>query len=351
MGDPGGFGMRLRNRKFGLVLVVALALVPTAAILPAGAATVPAAPAPPKAAPLNAAARVTWVAPANGGSPINQYVVTPFIGATAQPPRPFNSTAVTQVITGLTNGTLYTFRVKAHNAIGYGANSGPSNAVRAGAPAAPAKPKVAPGNAVARVNWVAPANNGSAITGYVVIPFIGATAQPARTFNTPALAQAITGLTNGTAYTFKVQAKNARGAGPVSVASAVVKPTSQFTLRTVMNNTIGQPILVDAYGFTVYLFDPDADATPTVSNVNGNLRVAWPYVTWAGAVTVGAPLVVGMATAHIQPDNTRLVAYNGHLLYTFVNDHVPYTGTGAFDATGQGLAQFFVLDASGNKIP
>jgi hypothetical protein len=104
------------------------------------------------------------------------------------------------------------------------------------------------------VNWVAPATNGSPITGYVVVPFIGATAQPARTFNNnPALAQLITGLTNNTAYTFKVAAKNARGTSPVSLASLVAKPTAQPTLKTAMNATIGQPIIVNSYGMTVYM--------------------------------------------------------------------------------------------------
>jgi predicted lipoprotein with Yx(FWY)xxD motif len=337
--------MRLRGGKFGVVLVVALALVPTAAILPAGAATVPAAPAKPAAAPLNASARVTWVAPANGGAAITHYIVTPFIGATAQAPRTFDASAVTRVITGLTNATVYTFKVKAQNSVGTGANSPASNPVRVGAPAAPAKPQVAPGNAVVRANWVAPANNGSAITGYVVTPFIGATAQPARTFNNTALVQLINGLTNGTSYTFKVAAKNARGTGPMSVASLAVKPTAQPTLKVVSNATIGQPIIVNSYGLTVYMYDPDADATPTISNVNGNLRVAWPYVTWAGAITVGSPLVVGSAAGNTQPDNTRLVSYNGHLLYTFFNDHAPG------DVTGQAVNQFFVLDANGNKIP
>jgi predicted lipoprotein with Yx(FWY)xxD motif len=337
--------MQFRGRKFGLIVLVAMALVIAAAILPAGAATVPSAPAKPSATPGNGTARVTWVAPANGGAAINQYIVTPFIGTTAQSPRTFNSTAVSQVITNLVNGTIYTFKVKAHNAVGTGANSVASNAVKVGTPAAPAKPLVAPGNALVRVNWVAPANNGSAITGYVVTPIKAGVVQTAHTFNTTALTQPITGLTNEANYTFRVAAKNARGVGPMSVASLVVKPTAQPTLKTAMNATIGQPILVNSYGMTVYLFDPDADATPTISNVNGPLRAAWPYVTWAGALTVAPPLSVGSATANIQPDNTRLVAYNGHLLYTFVSDHAPG------DVTGQGIAQFFVLDASGNKIP
>ena len=77
-----------------------------------------------------------------------------------------------------------------------------------------------PGNGSAVVSWTAPANNGSAITGYVVTPYIGFIAQPARTFNSTATTQTITGLTNGTTYMFKVAAKNANGTGPPSVSSA-----------------------------------------------------------------------------------------------------------------------------------
>jgi predicted lipoprotein with Yx(FWY)xxD motif len=326
-----------------MLVVSAAVVVAIAALAPAGAATVPSAPAKPTAGPLNASARVTWVAPANGGSAINQYVVTPFIGTVAQTPRTFNNTLVTEVITGLTNGTTYTFKVKAHNAVGTGLNSVASNPVKVGTPAAPAKPMVAPGLNTVRVNWVAPADNGSAVTGYVVTPFIGTAAQTARTYNSTALAEGVTGLTNGTVYTFKVAARNARGVGPMSVASLAVKPTGQPALKLAMNATIGQPILVNSYGMTVYMFVPDG--ADTTSHVTGSLRAAWPYVTWAGAVTVGSGLTASSAAAHVQPDNTRLLSYNGHLLYTFVSDHAPG------DATGQGLANFFVLDASGNQIP
>ena len=69
----------------------------------------------------NASASVSWVAPADNGSPITGYVVTPYVGTAAQPATTFASTATTQVVTGLTNGTTYTFRVAAKNAIGTGA--------------------------------------------------------------------------------------------------------------------------------------------------------------------------------------------------------------------------------------
>ena len=65
----------------------------------------------------------------------------------------------------------------------------------------------------------------------------------------------------------------------------------------------------------------------------------------AAPLSVGVGLNVALAAGNIQPDNSRLVSYNGHLLYTWFNDHVPG------DATGQAINNFFVLDASGNKIP
>ena len=199
--------MRLRGGKFGVVVVVALALVPTAAILPAGAATAFRHARQARRRPLNASARVTWVAPTNGGAPIS---ATTSSRRSSVPPRrrsaPSTQKRWTRVITGLANKTTYTFKVKAQNMVGTGANSPASNAVTVGAPTAPAKPQVAPGNAAVRVNWVAPANNGSAVTGYVVTPFIGATAQAPRPFNNnPAVVQLISGLTNGTSYTFKVR--------------------------------------------------------------------------------------------------------------------------------------------------
>ena len=99
-----------------------------------------------------------------------------------------------------------------------------SNAVTVGAPLAPTGVTAVPGNAQATVTWTAPANNGSAITAYVVTPFIGAAAQPATTFNSTATTQTVTGLTSGTTFTFKVAAKNARGTGPQSAASNAVTP-------------------------------------------------------------------------------------------------------------------------------
>ena len=93
-----------------------------------------------------------------------------------------------------------------------------------GAPVAPTSVKAVPGNGSTVVSWTAPANNGSAIIGYVVTPYVGSVAHAARTFNSTATSQTVTGLTNATVYTFKVAAKNGNGTGPQPVASNAVTP-------------------------------------------------------------------------------------------------------------------------------
>jgi hypothetical protein len=99
--------------------------------LPAPYETAPAAPTAPVAVAGVTRAKVSWKAPANnGGSAITGYSVTPYVGTVAQPVRTFASTAVSEVVTGLTTGTTYTFKVAAINAIGTGPPSVASNAVK-----------------------------------------------------------------------------------------------------------------------------------------------------------------------------------------------------------------------------
>src|ERR1019366_5214485 len=79
----------------------------------------------------NASVTVSWVAPLDsGGSSITGYVVTPYIGTTAESSSVFqNNTATTETVSGLLPGTAYTFTVAAINASGTGAQSAPSNIV------------------------------------------------------------------------------------------------------------------------------------------------------------------------------------------------------------------------------
>jgi hypothetical protein len=93
-------------------------------------ASLPGAPTIGTATAGNTQATVNWTAPASdGGSPITGYKVIPYIAGVAQSAQTFNSTATSQTVTGLTNGTTYKFRVAAINAVGAGKNSNASNAV------------------------------------------------------------------------------------------------------------------------------------------------------------------------------------------------------------------------------
>ena len=67
-------------------------------------------------------ATVTWTAASGNGSKIGSYIITPFSGTPLQahPAHPYHSTATSEVVTGLTNGTAYAFFVRARNRWGAG---------------------------------------------------------------------------------------------------------------------------------------------------------------------------------------------------------------------------------------
>ncbi len=101
-----------------------------------------------------------------------------------------------------------------------------SFAVNAIAPGAPTIGSATAGNAQAEVSFTAPTSTGgSAITGYTV------TSNPGGVTSTGASSPlTVTGLTNGTAYTFTVRATNSAGTGPASNASNSVTPQAAQTI-------------------------------------------------------------------------------------------------------------------------
>ena len=91
-------------------------------------------------------------------------------------------------------------------------------------PGAPNIGAATAGNASATVTWSAPASNGgSAVTGYVVTPYVGSAAQSTITVGN-VTSDIVTGLTNGDTYTFTVAATNVIGTGQPSGSSNSVTP-------------------------------------------------------------------------------------------------------------------------------
>ncbi|MFB9750279.1 fibronectin type III domain-containing protein [Paenibacillus hodogayensis] len=125
-------------------------------------------------------------------------------------------------ITGLVNGTTYFFVVKAMNAGGDSAASNEVNTVPGAVPSAPYQVSAAAGDGQATVTFQAPTDNGGfATTGYEV------TASPGNITATGTTSPiTVTGLTNGTAYTFTVKAINRVGGSAASEPSNAVTPSA-----------------------------------------------------------------------------------------------------------------------------
>jgi titin len=174
------------------------------------------------ATPGDDQATVRWTPPASdGGIPITGYTVTPYLNGVPQTPQTFNTTATTQVATGLTNGMTYEFTVIALDANGPGSESDPSELETVGAPTKPTGVGItAGGDARVTLAWTTPAaDNGAPITGYTITPSIGGVGQTPRTVGVQNSAT-VTGLTNGATYSFRITATNSRGSGEASDATA-----------------------------------------------------------------------------------------------------------------------------------
>ena len=210
---------------------------PTSAPVPAGDPVQPSAPITPAALPsaplsVNGVAGdgqvvLSWTPPAqDGGDPVTAYSVTPYIGFNAQPVTTFTSSATTETITGLTDGTAYTFEVTATTDAGTGPASSDSAPITPAAlPSAPLSVNGVAGDGQVVLSWTPPAQDGGdPVTAYSVTPYVGFNAQPVTTFTSSATTETITGLTDGTAYTFEVTATTDAGTGPASSLSNTATP-------------------------------------------------------------------------------------------------------------------------------
>jgi hypothetical protein len=148
------------------------------------------------------------------------------------------NTTTTATVTGLTNGTAYTFTVRANGASGTSVTSSPSAAVTPSTiPDAPTGVSATARNVSAVVSWTAPANGGSAITSYTVTSSPGGITETTSDGSTTQIT--VPGLTNGTGYTFTVVATNAVGNGPASSASGSITPRATPDAPTGVSATAG----------------------------------------------------------------------------------------------------------------
>ena len=176
----------------------------------------------------NGRADVTFTAPTyNGRSAITGYTVTSSPGG-------FTGTGVSSPVsvTGLQSATAYTFTVTATNAVGTSAASAASNSITATTvPQAPTIGTATGGDASATVTYTANASGGSSITTFT------ATSSPGSLTGTGSSPITVSGLTNGTAYTFTVTATNANGTSTASAASNSVTPVLPSSYESIASAT------------------------------------------------------------------------------------------------------------------
>jgi uncharacterized repeat protein (TIGR02543 family) len=197
----------------------------SAAVTPAG---VPLSPSSITGSGTGGSTTINWTAPtSDGGSPITDYVIEFRVtgSATWTTFTDGTSTATSATVTGLTAGSAYEFRVSAKNLIGDSLPSFTSPVVEA-LPMTPVITSVTGASEKVTVTWNASSHLGSGtLTDYEVTAY-DAEGNAAGSCN-PASGQltcAVTGLVNGSSYTFKVAAITTVGSSAQSSASNVVVP-------------------------------------------------------------------------------------------------------------------------------
>ena len=122
----------------------------------------------------------------------------------------------------------------------------------------------------------------------------------------------------------------AAAGGPSASNSTAGHSATAATVRTASATVAGksETILVNSGGLPLYFYRPD---TAAKSFVTGGVAALWPPLTSAAPTAAGA----GGKLTVVNDAHGHQVAYNGHLLYTFISDHVG-------QVTGQGVQNFFV---------
>jgi len=232
----------------------------------------------------NGVATIGWTAGGTGGTPITRYAVRVLDASTGLQLgalRTMGTAGRSLTVTGLVNGTPVTLAVQAVTAFAAGPFSAASEAVTPiTVPGAPVLGTATAGNASVVLGWSTPVDGGSPLTAYAVRVVDAKTnVQVGSVRPAASTTLAVTGLADGTAVKFQVQAVTAVGAGAYSAYSAAVTPVTS----------------------------PRAPTAPTVTAGNASATVGWTASSTTGTVAVRYSVRVVNSTTHAQVGALRTV--------------------------------------------
>ena len=240
---------------------------------------------------LNAAAGVgqvtlTWDDP--GDTDISGYQYHRYRGSRPGNPEwmdidPNDAAARRHIVTGLTNGTVNTFEVRAVNATGPGARASVTVTLP---PDAPAGLEASPGDGQATLTWDDPGDTD--ISGYQYHRYRGSRpGNPEWMDIDPNDAAArrhiVTGLTNGTVNTFEVRAVNATGPGARASVTVTLPPDAPAGLEASPGDgqatlTWDDPGDTDISGYQYHRYRGSRPANPVWVDIDPNDAAARRHI-------------------------------------------------------------------------
>lgn len=251
---------------------------------------------------------LSWVAPSSPGGTITDYEMqyresgtsswTTFTDAV--------STTTGGVVTGLSNGTVYNFRVA--TIINSTTVSSYTSVVSATPRTTPDAPSIntLPGNRQVTLVWSAPANGGAAITDYV-IQYKASTDSSWTTVTdgtTASVGGTVTGLLNGTSYDFKVASVNAVGTSSYSTdVSGTPRTTPGAPTAVTATATSGQVSLT----WTAPVSNGGAAITNYAVEYKTSSALTWLTATRTASTTT-SQVVTGLVDGTVY--NFRIAAIN-----------------------------------------
>lgn len=183
--------------------------------------------------------------------------------------------------------------------------------VNAVIPGAPTIGTATAGNGQATVLFTAPVANGGGITSYTVTATPGGITATAA--NSPIV---VTGLTNGTEYTFTVKATNSAGTGPASAASNSVTPAAPVPVNPFSPLPAPTPI-------------PGISGLPSVVNMSAG---SGPAMTICSLYTIREQLGGTVNYLGQTASGAMQFAWNGQVISFY-----PLTASTAADARPNGI--------------